>query len=162
VAQLFPASLLNAGVPALCQQAATPPTISGGHARADGHRTFPLATARGITTLLSGLGEMLWCERARRKMYRHVSSAAWPKLKENLDGLGNAPLKTVIDTHGISTTPTTTPICPLRVHMLAHDNTKPACRASDSGLMGLHFRHPCGCLRSRPLAAARTARNGEL
>jgi len=24
---------------------------------------------------------------------------AWPKLKENLDGLGNAPLKTVIDTH---------------------------------------------------------------
>src|SRR5260370_31012547 len=24
---------------------------------------------------------------------------AWPKLKQNLDGLGNAPLKTVIDTH---------------------------------------------------------------
>ena len=24
---------------------------------------------------------------------------AWPKLKETLDGLGNAPLKTVIDTH---------------------------------------------------------------
>jgi glyoxylase-like metal-dependent hydrolase (beta-lactamase superfamily II) len=24
---------------------------------------------------------------------------AWPKLKETLDGLGNAPLKTAIDTH---------------------------------------------------------------
>jgi hypothetical protein len=30
LAQLFPPSLLNAGVPALCQQAATPPTDSLG------------------------------------------------------------------------------------------------------------------------------------
>ena len=30
---------------------------------------------------------------------------AWPKLKETLNGLGNAPLKTVIDSIGMSTTP---------------------------------------------------------
>jgi len=34
LAQLFPASLLNSGIPALCQPAATPPTDSLGAMRA--------------------------------------------------------------------------------------------------------------------------------
>jgi len=52
-------------------------------------------------------------------------SPAWPRLKETLDGLGSAPVKTVIDTHWILTIRTTM----LRLHaagatVLAHENTK--------------------------------------
>src|SRR3979411_1160388 len=57
LAQLFPASLLNAGVPALCQQAATPPTDSLGARRAQ-MVTVPIHSqplAENLT-LLSGPG----------------------------------------------------------------------------------------------------------
>jgi hypothetical protein len=47
----------------------------------------PYADGRSRTVLISRLRESL------------NSYTVWPKLKETLDGLGNAPLKTVIDTH---------------------------------------------------------------
>src|SRR5258706_328888 len=51
--------------------------LSGGHARADGHRTYPLATARGKSHLtFRPWGKCCGVERARRQnRSRHVSSA---------------------------------------------------------------------------------------
>jgi len=83
---------------------------------------------------------------------------AWPKLKENLDGLGNAPLKTVIDTHWhFDHTDNNANLHAAGATVLAHDNTKTRmAEPHDSALMGLHFRHPLRMLcRSRPLAAAK-------
>ena len=50
---------------------------------------------------------------------------AWPKLKETLDGLGNAPLKTVIDTHWhVDHTDNNANLHAAGATVLAHENTK--------------------------------------
>ena len=50
---------------------------------------------------------------------------AWPKLKETLDGLGNAPLKTVIDTHWhFDHTDNNANLHAAGATVLAHENTK--------------------------------------
>src|SRR4029077_18239980 len=91
LAQLFPSSLLNAGVPALCQQAAAPPTDSlGGQQPLAENLTLLSATGGNVVVLNGPDGKIV---------VDTFLLLAWPKLKENLDGLGNAPLKTVIDTH---------------------------------------------------------------
>ena len=55
---------------------------------------------------------------------------AWPRLKEALDGLGNAPVKYVIDTHWHSTTPTTTRLfTPPEPWFLRTKTQKSACRS---------------------------------
>ena len=66
---------------------------------------------------------------------------AWPKLKENLDGLGNAPLKTVIDTHWhVDHTDNNANLYAAGATVLAHDNTKTRmAEPHDSALFGLHF-----------------------
>jgi cyclase len=52
---------------------------------------------------------------------------AWPKLKETLDGLGNAPLKTVIDTHWhFDHTDNNANLHAAGATVLAHENTKSA------------------------------------
>src|SRR6201993_5450382 len=100
--QLFPASLLNAGVPALCQQAATPPTDSLGAMRAQ-MGTVPIHSqplAENLTLLSGPGGNVVVLNGPDGKIVVDTFlMPAWPKLKETLDGLGNAPLKTVIDTH---------------------------------------------------------------
>src|ERR1700756_12473 len=102
LAQLFPASLLNAGVPALCQQAATPPTDSLGAMRAQ-MGTLPIHSqplAENLTLLSGPGGNVVVLNGPDGKIVVDTFLLpAWPKLKEALDELGSAPLKTVIDTH---------------------------------------------------------------
>jgi cyclase len=75
---------------------------------------------------------------------------AWPRLKEALDGLSNAPLKYVINTHWhFDHTDNNTPLHAAGATVLAHENTKKNMsephdlpvlyRASDGSLAGLHF-----------------------
>src|SRR5712664_676320 len=53
---------------------------------------------------------------------------AWPRLKEALDGLSNAPLKYVIDTHWhFGHTDNNAPLHAAGATVLAHENTKSAC-----------------------------------
>jgi glyoxylase-like metal-dependent hydrolase (beta-lactamase superfamily II) len=75
---------------------------------------------------------------------------AWPKLKEALDGLGNAPLKYVIDTHWhFDHTDNNAHFHAVGATVLAHENTKKRMsephdlpvlyRGPDGALAGLHF-----------------------
>jgi len=144
LAQLFPASLLNAGVPALCQQAATPPTDSLGAMRAQ-MGTLPIHSqplAENLTLLSGPGGNVVVLNGPDGKIVVDTFLLpAWPKLKENLDGLGNAPLKTVIDTHWhVDHTDNNANLHAAGATVLAHDNTKTRmAEPHDSALMGLHF-----------------------
>src|SRR5260370_27669203 len=144
LAQLFPASLLNAGVPALCQQAATPPTDSLGAMRAQ-MGTVPMHSqplAENLTLLSGPGGNVVVLNGPDGKIVVDTFLLpAWPKLKENLDGLGNAPLQTVIDTHCHANHTTNnpnlpTPHSPLLPHHHPNTHIPPP---HDSALMGLHF-----------------------
>jgi cyclase len=75
---------------------------------------------------------------------------AWPRLKEALDGLGNAPVKCVIDTHWhFDHTDNNAPLRAAGATVVAHENTKKRMsephdlpvlyRGSGGTLAGLHF-----------------------
>src|ERR1700691_4693291 len=75
---------------------------------------------------------------------------AWPRLKEALDGLDNAPVKCVIDTHWhFDHTDNNAPLRAAGAMVLAHENTKKRMaephdlpvlyRGPDGALAGLHF-----------------------
>jgi glyoxylase-like metal-dependent hydrolase (beta-lactamase superfamily II) len=75
---------------------------------------------------------------------------AWPRLKKALDGLGNAPVKCLIDTHWhFDHTDNNAPLHAAGATVLAHENTKRRMsephdlpvlyRGSDGSLAGLHF-----------------------
>lgn len=75
---------------------------------------------------------------------------AWPRLKEALDGLGDAPVKCVIDTHWhFDHTDNNAPLHAAGATVIAHENTKTRMsephdlpvlyRGPDGALAGLHF-----------------------
>jgi len=95
---------------------------------------------------------------------------AWPRLKEALDGLGNAPVKCVIDTHWhFDHTDNNAPLHAAGATILAHENTKERMskphdlpvlyRGSDGALAGLHFDpSPVEACRSRPSPTATSSK----
>jgi cyclase len=143
-ALLFPASLLTSGVPALCQQAATAPTDSLGAMRAQ-MGTLPIHSqplAENLRLLSGPGGNVVVLNGPDGKIVVDTFLLpAWPKLKENLDGLGNGPLKTAIDTHWhVDHTDNNANLHAAGATVLAHDNTKTRmAEPHDSALMGLHF-----------------------
>src|SRR5229473_6434219 len=77
---------------------------------------------------------------------------AWPRLKEALDALGNAPVKYVIDTHWhFDHTDSNAHLHAAGATVLAHENTKKRMsephalpvlyRGADGALAGLHYDH---------------------
>jgi len=68
-------------------------------------------------------------------------SSVWPKLKENLDGLGNAPLKYVIDTHWhFDHTDNNANFRAAGATILAHENTKKRMsQPQDIPVLNVHF-----------------------
>jgi hypothetical protein len=66
---------------------------------------------------------------------------AWPRLKESLSSLGDAPLKLVIDTHWhFDHTDNNAPLHAAGATILAHANTKKRMsEAHDLPVLGLHF-----------------------
>src|ERR1700739_1477530 len=99
---------------------------------------------------------------------------AWPRLKEALDGLGNAPVKYVIDTPWHSDhTDNNAPLRAAGATVLAHENTKKRMsephdlpvlyRAADGTLAGLHFDpSPAEALPQQTFAASHKLQaNGE-
>ena len=99
---------------------------------------------------------------------------AWPRLKEALDGLGNAPLKYVIDTHWhFDHTDNNAPLHAAGATVLAHENTKKRMsephdqpvlyRGADGALAGLHFEpSPAEALPQQTFAAGyQLQANGE-
>src|ERR1700675_1060182 len=92
-------------------------------------------------------------------------SPAWPKLKETLDGLGNAPLKYVIDTHWhFDHTDNNAPLHAAGATVLAHENTKKRMSATqDVPILGLHFPpSPADALPQQTFASSyKLEANGE-
>src|SRR6201998_4420509 len=169
LAQLFPASLLNAGVPALRQQAATPPTDSLAAMRAQ-MGTAPIHSqplAENLPLLTGRVGNVVVVNGPDGKIVVDTFLLpAWPKLKENLDGLGNAPLKTVIDTHWhCDHTDNNANLHAAGATVLAHDNTKNRmAEPHDSALMGLHFpASPADALPQQTFSSSKELHaNGEI
>jgi cyclase len=66
---------------------------------------------------------------------------AWPKLKETLDGFGNAPIKYAIDTHWhFDHTDNNAPLHAAGAIVLAHENTKKRMSEThDVPVLNLHF-----------------------
>src|SRR5713101_6409000 len=81
----------------------------------------------------------------------------WPRLKEALDGLGNAPLKYVIDTHWhFGHTDNNAPLHAAGATVLAHENTKKRMsEPHDLPVLGLHFDpSPAEALPQQTFAAS--------
>jgi cyclase len=143
LAQLLPASLLSAGVPHLRQQAATASTDNLAAMRAQmGSAPIQLQPLTDNLTLLSGPGGNVVVLNGPdgKIVVDTFLMPAWPKLKETLDALGNAPLKTVIDTHWhFDHTDNNANLHAAGATVLAHENTKTRmAEPHDSAVLGLH------------------------
>ena len=114
----------------------------------------PLETQRlaGDVTMLSGRGGSVVVLNGPdgKFVVDTFVAPAWPRLKKALDGLGNAPVKCVIDTHWhFDHTDNNAPLHAAGATVLAHENTKKRMsephdlpvlyRGSDGALAGLHF-----------------------
>jgi cyclase len=169
LAQMFPASLLRADVPHLQQQAATAATDSLAAMRTQ-MGSAPIQSQRLAEnlTLLSGPGGNVVVLNGPdgKIVVDTFLLPAWPKLKETLDGLGNAPLKTVIDTHWhVDHTDNNANLHAAGATVLAHENTKTRmAEPHDSALFGLHFpASPADALPQQTFSTSQKLQaNGEI
>ena len=143
LAQLFP-SAVGSGVPGLLQQAATAPADRLTAIRAQmGAAPIQAQPLAENLTLLSGPGGNVVVLNGPdgKIVVDTFLLPAWPKLKETLDGLGNAPVKTVIDTHWhFDHTDNNANLHAAGATVLAHENTKTRmAEPHDSALLGLHI-----------------------
>src|ERR1700722_9196810 len=159
LAHLFPATSLRASAAGYVQQAPSPADLL-----ADMRAKFnavPMQTQKlaGNVTMFDGPGGAVTVLNGPdgKFIVDTFVAPAWRRLKEALDGLGNAPVKYVINTHWhFDHTDNNVPLHAAGAAVLAHENTKKRMsephdlpvlyRGSDGTLSGLHF-HPS------PLAA---------
>jgi glyoxylase-like metal-dependent hydrolase (beta-lactamase superfamily II) len=144
LAQLFPVRLLSAAVPNLGQQAATASSDHLTAMRAQmGNVPIESQPLGKNLTLLSGPGGNVVVLNGPdgKIVVDTFLLPAWPKLKESLDGLGDAPVKTVIDTHWhFDHTDNNAHLHATGAMVLAHENTKTRMAEShDSALLGVHL-----------------------
>ena len=143
LAQLFSASVLSAGVPRRQRQSATASTDQLTAMRAQ-MGSVPIQSqplAENLTLLSGPGGNVVVLNGPDGKIVVDTFLLpAWPKLKEMLDGLGNAPVKVVIDTHWhFDHTDNNANLHAAGATVLAHENTKTRmAEPHDSALLGLH------------------------
>lgn len=144
LAHFFPASVLRGSVWGYAQQAAAPQAdpVAGFRAQMAAVPMQAQKLADNLTLLLGPGGNVVVLNGSDGKFVVDTFvSPAWPKLKENLDGLGNAPLKIVIDTHWhFDHTDNNAPLHAAGATVLAHENTKKRMsEPHDLQPLGLHF-----------------------
>src|SRR5271163_105845 len=142
LAQLFPGSSLRAAVLGYPRQtsAADPATTFRGQMGAAPIQSQKLAD--NLTMLSGPGGNVVVLNGADGKFIVDTFvSPAWPKLKETLDGIGNAPLKIVIDTHWhFDHTDNNAPLHAAGATVLAHENTKKRMSAPQTiPVLNVHF-----------------------
>jgi cyclase len=141
LAQLFPASLLRAAIPAFSPQ--TPTDRAAGFRAQMGATPIQSQKLAENLTLLSGPGGnvVVLTGPDGKFIVDNFVSPAWPKLKETLDGLGHAPLKYAIDTHWhFDHTDNNAALHAAGATVLAHENTKKRMSEShDIPVLGIHF-----------------------
>jgi glyoxylase-like metal-dependent hydrolase (beta-lactamase superfamily II) len=165
LAQLFPSSLVNAGA---TQQAATAPadglTAIRAQMGAAQIQTRPLGEN---LTLLSGPGGNVVVLNGPdgKLIVDTFLLPAWPRLKETLDGLGHAPVKTVIDTHWhFDHTDNNGNLRAAGATVLAHENTRTRMAEShESPFMGFRIpASPAADLPQQTMSSSRKLQaNGE-
>jgi cyclase len=166
LAHLFPGAILSAA--AGYRQEAAPAGDRLTQVRAQ-IGAIPIQTqklADNLTMLSGPGGNVVVLNGADGKIVVDTFLApAWPKLKEALDGIGGAPLKTVIDTHWhFDHTDNNEPLHAAGATILAHENTKKRMsEAHDLPVMGLHFPpSPADALPTQTFAASHKLQaNGE-
>jgi len=176
LAHLFPVTLLRASTAGYAQQ-----TPSAADLLASMRAKFnaaPIQTqklADNVTMLSGPGGSVVVLNGPDGKFVVDTFVApAWPKLKQALDGLGNAPVRYVIDTHWhFDHTDNNAPLHASGATVLAHENTKKRMsephdlpvlyRGPDGALAGLHFDpSPADALPQQTFAASYKLRaNGE-
>jgi cyclase len=176
VAHLFPGALLRASVASRAQQSPSPAELLASM-RAK-FNAVPMETqklADNVTMFDGPGGAVVVLNGPDGKFVVDTFVApAWPKLKEALDGLGNAPVKYVIDTHWhFDHTDNNAHLHAAGATVLAHENTKKRMsephdlpvlyRGTDGALAGLHFDpSPAEALPQQTFAVAyKLQANGE-
>src|SRR6266849_1419777 len=152
LAHLFPATSLRASAAGYAQQAPSPADLLASM-RAK-FNAVPMETqklADNVTMFDGPGGSVVVLNGPDGKFVVDTFVApAWPKLKEALEGLGNAPVKYVIDTHWhFDHTDNNAPLHAAGATVIAHENTKKRMsephdlpvlyRGPDGALAGLHF-----------------------
>src|SRR5882762_2132322 len=152
LAHLLPATMLRASAAGYSQQAPSPADLLASM-RAK-FNAAPIQTqklADNLTMLSGPGGSVVVLNGPDGKFVVDTFVApAWPKLKEALAGLGNAPVKYVIDSHWhFDHTDNNAPLHAAYTTVLAHENTKKRMsephdlpvlyRGADGALAGLHF-----------------------
>jgi cyclase len=144
VAQLFAPSLLRAATARYAQQPSTPPPdpVAAFRAQMAANPIQAQKLADNLTLLSGPGGNVVVLTGADGKfVVDDFVAPAWPKLKEALDGIGNAPLKLVINTHWhFDHTDNNAPLRAAGATILAHESTKQRMsEAHDLQPLGLHF-----------------------
>jgi len=175
LAQLFPGTLLRASAAAQATEPSAADLLASMRAK---FNAAPLETQRLAedVTMLSGPGGSVVVLNGPdgKFVVDTFVAPAWPRLKEALNGLGNAPVKYVIDTHWhFDHTDNNAPLHAAGATVLAHENTKKRMsephdlpvlyRAADGTLAGLHFDpSPAEALPQQTFAASHKLQaNGE-
>jgi glyoxylase-like metal-dependent hydrolase (beta-lactamase superfamily II) len=152
LAHLVPAPLLRASAAGNAQQAASPADLLASM-RAK-FNAVPMETQKlaDNVTMFDGPGGAVTVLNGPdgKFVVDTFVAPAWPRLKEALDGLGNAPMKYVINTHWhFDHTDNNAHLHAAGATVLAHENTKKDMsephdlpvlyRGADGALAGLHF-----------------------
>jgi glyoxylase-like metal-dependent hydrolase (beta-lactamase superfamily II) len=176
LAHLLPATLLRASAAGYAQKAPLPADLLANmRARFNAAPIQTQKLADNVTMLSGPGGSVVVLNGPDGKFVVDTFVApAWPKLKEALDGLGNAPVKYVIDTHWhFDHTDNNAPLHAAGATVLAHQNTKKRMsephdlevlyRGADGVLAGLHFDpSPAEALPQQTIAASyKLQANGE-
>jgi len=165
LAQLLPAQLFGASPFAQAQQAPAGDP-SGIRAQIGAIPIQPQKLGDNLTLLSGPGGNVLVLDGPDGKLLVDTFlSPAWPKLKEALDGIGGAPLKTVINTHWhFDHTDNNAPLHAAGATVIAHENTKKRMsEPHDLPVMNLHFPpSPADALPQQTFAAGHKLQaNGE-
>ena len=152
LAHLLPATLLRASSAGYAQQSPSPADLLASMRAKFNAAPLEAQTLAEDVTMLSGPGGSVVILNGPdgKFVVDTFVAPAWPRLKEALDGLGNTPLKYVINTHWhFDHTDNNAPLHAAGATVLAHENTTKRMsephdlpvlyRAPDGALAGLHF-----------------------
>src|SRR6202043_4194991 len=127
LAHLLPATLLRASAASYAQQEPSPADLLASMRAKFNAASIETQKLADNVTMLSGPGGSVVVLNGPdgKFVVDTFVAPAWAKLKETLDGLGNAPVKYVIDAHWhFDHTDNNAPLHAAGATVLAHENTK--------------------------------------
>src|ERR1700689_4810091 len=174
-APLFPATLLRASAAAQAKEPSPADLLASMRAKFNAAPIETQELADNVTMLSGPGGSVVVLNGPDGKFVVDTFVApAWPRLKKALDGLGNAPVKCVIDTHWhFDHTDNNAPLHAAGAMVVAHENTQKRMsephdlpvlyRGPNGELAGLHFDpSPVEALPQQTFAASyKLQANGE-